>query len=109
MYKTIENITDVLKRSHERTVLILKHSRICPISARGKREVDKFLESCDRDLEAYLVVVQRERPISNELARVLGVLHQSPQVLVVRDGTAEKVLNHYEITGENIEKAVVEK
>ena len=109
MYKTIESLTEVLKTSHERTVLILKHSMTCPISARGKREVDKFLDTCNRDLETYLVVVQRERPISKELARILAVPHQSPQVLVVRDGIAEKVLNHYQITGENIEMAVVEK
>ena len=109
MYKTIENVAEVLKKSQGRTILILKHSTICPISFRAKSEADKFLENCDFSLEAYLVVVQKELPVSRELEQVLEIPHQTPQALVVRDSKVEKVLNHFEISGDNLAKAVAEK
>jgi len=65
-----------------------------------------FLESRGDNPEAYLVVLQNQRPISNELARALGVRHESPQVLVVRDGKAQKVLNHFQITAERLAEAL---
>ncbi|MBN2289669.1 MAG: bacillithiol system redox-active protein YtxJ [Candidatus Glassbacteria bacterium] len=101
MYKTIEELAGVLQASRDKPILILKHSRTCPISARAKARVDAFLGRRS-DLEAYLVVVQDQRKVSDELAQALGVGHQSPQVLAVRQGKAEKALSHYQITEESL-------
>ena len=107
MYKRIENVDEVLKASHDKQILILKHSTACPISRKAKSEVDRFLEQ-NKDMEAYLVVVQQQRPVSNELARKLGVVHESPQLLFIRDGAARKVLTHSEIRHRAIEQEVME-
>ena len=105
MYKTIDDVDAVLKASHGKPILILKHSTICPISARGKREIENFLAE-NGSVEAYLVVVQQQRSVSKELAGKLGVKHESPQVLLVKDGKAERVWNHRSIKQKGIEKAV---
>ena len=107
MYKTIDDVDAVLKASEGKQILILKHSASCPISARGKREVDRFIEE-NNGVEAYLVVVQPQQPVSNELAEKLGVKHETPQVLLVKDGKAVKVWNHWSIRKKEIGKAVAD-
>jgi len=103
MYKTIDDVDAVLKAGAGKKILILKHSATCPFSARGKREVDNFLAE-KGSVEAYLVVVQQQRSVSKELAGRLGVKHESPQVLLIKDGKAEKVWNHRDIRKELIEE-----
>jgi len=105
MYKTIDNVDAVLKASTGKQILILKHSATCPISARGKRQVDRFLAG-DGEIEAYLVVVQEQSVVSSELAGKLGVKHETPQVLLIKDGRAEQVWNHWSIRKKEIGKAV---
>ncbi len=57
MYKRIDDADTVLKASAGKQILILKHSATCPISARGKRELDRSLAE-NGSVEACLVVVQ---------------------------------------------------
>ena len=105
MYKAINNLDQVLEISREKPVLILKHSNTCPISARSKTQVDSFLAKRN-GIEAYLVVVQKERGMSNEIERILGITHQSPQVLIVRDGKAVTALSHFRISENSLSRAL---
>ena len=107
MYQTIKDIEQVIRESEGKRVLVFKHSSTCPISASAKRQVDSFLEK-NHGIPAYLLVVQKERPLSNELEKRLEVVHESPQLLILKDGRAEVVLNHYEISQETIAKGVVD-
>ena len=101
MYKTVGNVDSLLDESMGNTVLILKHSATCPISARAKKQVDVLFESRnDRDI--YLVIVQNERSISRQIAEKLHVKHESPQFLVIREKKAAHVLNHGAITRDSI-------
>jgi len=100
-YKKITNFDEVLEKSENERVIILKHSVTCPISANAKKEVDIFLEEND-NINIYLVVVQEQREISNEIAERLKVKHESPQLLVIYHKKTIQVLNHYDITQENI-------
>lgn len=93
MYKSIGSVEAVVKESAEHQVFILKHSNVCPVSARAKEEVDKFAEGHD----VYLVVVQEQRDLSSKLAEKLSVRHESPQFLRIEGGKATKVLNHGDI------------
>ena len=99
MYKRITDVDEVISESKDNDIFILKHSNTCPISAAAKQEVDKFVE----DHDVYLVVVQDQRGVSDELAEKLSVKHESPQFILVRGGVARKVLNHDEITLQNIQ------
>jgi len=105
MYKKITDVSAVLLESVAAPVLVLKHSIACPFSGSAKREVDKFLEA-HPEAEVYLVVVQEQRPVSNELAERLGVRHETPQLLLLRDGRAERVWSHGAIEREEIAGAL---
>lgn len=93
-----------LAASPEATVLF-KHSVTCSISIDVKRQYDAFVRAYPQ-VPTRLVVVQNERPLSNALAEVLGVRHESPQALVVRDGRVLWHASHHRITAERLAEAL---
>ena len=97
-----ETLDHLLTRSHKEPVILFKHSTTCPISASAYRQMSQV----DRDVS--LVVVQRARNISNEIETRMGVRHESPQVVVVKNGEAVWTASHFDITSEAVERAVRE-
>lgn len=86
--------------STEHPVAIFKHSNSCPISF-GVRE---SIESCPETLNE--IVVQTERELSNLVAERTGVTHESPQVIVLFKGNVIYKASHYDISGDEISRAI---
>lgn len=106
MFKSLINVDAVLQESKKKKIFILKHSITCSISFNAKYEVNEFIDG-HQNCDVYLVIVQENRTVSNELSEKLRIKHESPQFLIVKDMRAEKVLNHYDITRENIDKSII--
>lgn len=85
--RTSEDLEAILTLSEAQPVLILKHSTSCPISAAAYRNFQEYLASPEtgQDVAHALVRVIEERPVSLALADRVGVQHQSPQMILVRD------------------------
>ncbi len=80
---------------------IFKHSTTCPTSARAAQEIGRAVTS----LPVFQVNVREQRDLSNWIAETYGVEHESPQLLLIRGGKVEKVLNHYDISVEEMNTA----
>jgi len=95
-HATLENLfTDSTKKP----VIVFKHSNACSISARAYREMEK-LDNVN------ILEVQSARDVSRELADVTGVRHETPQVIVLRDGKAVWNASHFDVTADDVIKAV---
>jgi bacillithiol system protein YtxJ len=90
----------LFERSHEGPVVLFKHSNTCPISARAYRQMEGVRG------HVALVVVQKSRDVSREVAERTGVAHESPQAFVLRDGRAVWSASHFDITADAVEQAV---
>jgi bacillithiol system protein YtxJ len=97
--KGFEELAD---RSNERPVVIFKHSLTCPISAAAYEQMSEFAG------EVALVEVQRARELSAEIENRLGVNHESPQVIVLRNGQVVWDASHFKITADSVAEAVRE-
>ncbi|HEY8184635.1 MAG TPA: bacillithiol system redox-active protein YtxJ [Pyrinomonadaceae bacterium] len=95
--KAFEEITN---RSLGRPVVIFKHSLTCPISANAYEEMAEF------EGEIALIEVQRARELSAEVEDRLGVTHESPQVIVLRNGQVIWTASHFKITAVAVAAAV---
>ncbi|MEW6237230.1 MAG: bacillithiol system redox-active protein YtxJ [Candidatus Omnitrophota bacterium] len=104
-YAVLSSIDECLEKSRENPVIVFKHSSICPISYNAKREMDAFLE--ETDALVYLLVVQEQRPLSQEIAERLKVKHESPQAIFLRDRKVTAVFNHGQIQADNMKSASV--
>ena len=84
-------------RARPGTLWIFKHSRICPESAAARAEVEEYGRAHADDFIG-ITVVQDHRAASDHAAKVFGVPHESPQVLLLRDGRVVWHASHGEVT-----------
>ncbi|WP_353086625.1 bacillithiol system redox-active protein YtxJ [Flavobacterium sp.] len=86
-------LESMLQESHAHPVLVFKHSTRCSISRMALRqfETDWNLEG---KITPYFLDLLEYRPISNAIAERLSVVHQSPQVIVVKAGQAVYDASH---------------
>lgn len=94
------------KESFVKPVVLFKHSTRCSISAmalnRLENEWDLEEEAC---VPVYLDLITY-RPISNKMADDLQITHQSPQILVVKDGKCVYNSSHSQINVRDIKDAL---
>jgi bacillithiol system protein YtxJ len=103
----LPHFDEVLAASATAPQLVFKHSTTCPISAAAHRQVASYLADRGGDATPVLLVkVIESRPLSNEIAARLGVTHQSPQAILIKDGAAVWNASHGGITAASLKDAV---
>jgi bacillithiol system protein YtxJ len=95
----VEALDDLLDQSRTETVILFNHDPHCPISARAFSQMEQLGD------EVMLVDVSRERTLTREIQSRTGVRHESPQVIVFRDGQPTWSASHFQITTEAVQAA----
>jgi len=106
-WKTIDSmqsLDEAIARSNENAVLIFKHSTRCSISimvlTRFQSEWDLSETKCD----LYFLDLIAHRDLSNRIAEITGVIHQSPQAILLRNGDVLYDSSHNAISVREIKK-----
>lgn len=79
-----EQLKQIASKSQNKPQVIFKHSTRCSISAVALQRLQKVSQPADIDF--YFLDLLSFRPLSNKIADVFKVPHQSPQVLVIKEG-----------------------
>ena len=66
--------------------LIFKHSTRCSISMMVKKRFELDWNLLPGDMPLYFLDLIKYRDISNQVAQDFHVYHQSPQLLLIKDG-----------------------
>lgn len=66
--------------------VLYKHSNRCFMCRRSLRQMEQFAEGRP-DVPVYIIDVVAQRDLSSSIADRFGVRHESPQVILVRDGS----------------------
>lgn len=77
---------------------VYKHSTTCGVSAGAAREV----RAMTTDLPIYWINVREQRELSNWFAETYAVVHESPQLILLKGGKPEKVWDHYDVHRSNV-------
>lgn len=105
--QNIDELERLLSESDGRPVLLFKHSYTCGISAEALDELVAHLQTAALDRARYaLVTVQTHRDVSNAVSRKLGVRHETPQALVIRDGQVVWSASHFRVTADAMLAAI---
>src|SRR5665213_1874924 len=97
----IDGHTDLEALWREDAVMLFKHSTACPVSWAAHAQVMRFVEN-NRSVPFYLVPVIKERGTSRKIADLTGVRHESPQVILLRNGIAAESASHGAITQDRL-------
>jgi bacillithiol system protein YtxJ len=97
-------LQQIIHDSETRPQIIFKHSTRCSISAVAKGRLDKGTPPESADF--YYLDLIRYRDISNKIADIFKVHHESPQVLVIRNGRSVYDESHMGINLKEITRAL---
>jgi len=86
-------------------LLLFKHSPRCGISAMAEEEI-QVAEKNRGFPDVVLVDVLESRALSQRIAAETGIRHESPQVILFRNGTPVWHCSHQSITAANLQKRV---
>ena len=78
--------------------VIFKHNTTCSISKGVKNEFDKEPNNLPGVQSLYILDLLAHRNISDEIAEEFDVEHQSPQLLLIKDGTCTYNVALFNIT-----------
>lgn len=95
--ESVHDVEAVIERSHQLPCLILKHSTTCPISSLAKHRLEKQWDFPEGRIETYYLDLLRYRSVSTFIAESFDVQHESPQVLLIRDGNCVHDASHLDI------------
>jgi bacillithiol system protein YtxJ len=89
----------VFAASAEQPVVLFKHDFACHIRANAFRELAVVPG------EVSLIDVERQQGLADEVASRTGIEHESPQVIVLRNGQPVYAASHWDISGEEVTRA----
>lgn len=101
---SLAQLKQIKEQSKKEPIAIFKHSTRCGISSMViKRFVSNFDEDL-KDFKVYYLDLLSYRDLSSEVGYEFQVLHQSPQLLIVKNGEAIAHASHYDIAQIDLKK-----
>ena len=89
-------LNEIISSSNEKPIVIFKHSTRCIVSRTALKQFENEYD-LDNQVDAYFLDLLEHRDISNEIASRFGVYHQSPQLLLIKDGKSVYDVSHSDI------------
>jgi len=101
LLETAEQVDEIKKQPGYS--IIFKHSTRCSISMMAKKRVEMDGDDIPSDISMYFLDLIKHRDISSKIATDFQVYHESPQMLLIKDGECILDQSHGQIS---IEEAV---
>ena len=92
----VAQLMEIAAISNEKPVIIFKHSTRCSISRMALKQFEREFDLNDT-VDAYFLDLIAHRDISNEIASTFNVYHESPQLILIRNGKAIYDVSHSDI------------
>lgn len=102
----IAQLDAIDKESFETPCVIFKHSTTCPISYAAKMRVDSGKIQLPNSTLFYYLDLLSYRNISNAIAERYAVHHESPQVLIIKNGECTYEASHLDIRIDELSEQV---
>lgn len=102
--KDLGQLNEIIAISHENPVMIFKHSTRCSVSRMALKQFENEfdVETLNCNVSTYFLDLLEHRDISNEIASRFNVVHQSPQLLLIKEGKSVYDVSHSDIDAEEL-------
>lgn len=82
---SVDQLKMAIEGSSEKPILLFKHSTRCNISAMALNGFVRSWSGTPEEIDIYYLDLLNHRDVSNAIAQQTGVMHQSPQVIVLKN------------------------
>jgi bacillithiol system protein YtxJ len=98
-------LEEIKQNSHTKPVVIFKHSTRCSISSTAFNRLNRTWKNDEiKDTDVYYLDLISHRNISNSIEETFDVEHESPQILLIENGTCTYHTSHLGINFDDIKK-----
>lgn len=101
-----QGIDAIIERSHQVPCLIFKHSNRCSISFMAQKRLESTWDLPGSEVEPFYLDLISYRNISNEIASRFQVFHESPQILLIKNGECIHDASHLDISVDEIKEVL---
>ena len=101
----LNQLDEIAATSNEKPVVIFKHSTRCSISRMALKQFEREFD-LENVVDAYFLDLIAHRDISNEIAERFNVYHESPQLILIKNGKAVYDVSHSDIDAEALRSKV---
>ncbi len=95
---SLDQLETIKKESKTTSIFIFKHSTRCGISRMVLKQFENLFKEEHQNLKVYYLDLLNYRNISDEVGFTFQVMHQSPQLLVIKNAVSVYNASHYDIT-----------
>lgn len=103
---SMEMLEEITINSQKKPVAILKHSTSCGISRMVLRQFENEYKLEEDQYYLYFLDLLRHRDISNKIASKFNVPHESPQIIILREGKQVYNASHSEISASSLKEFI---
>lgn len=103
---SVEQLSEIEEKSKTKPQLIFKHSTTCGISRMVIRTFTNTFEYTAEEVDVYYLDLHGYREVSNETGYKYQVLHQSPQLLIIKNGITAAHASHGSINDMNLSNLI---
>jgi bacillithiol system protein YtxJ len=98
-------LNEIITLSSDKPVAIFKHSTRCSVSRMALKQFENEFDFSDK-VTPYFLDLIAYRDVSNEISSHFGVHHQSPQLILIKEGKAVYDVSHSDISAEALKGKV---
>ncbi len=102
----LQQIDYIRQKSSIKTQVIFKHSTRCGISSMVQRQFINDFNLSEKNLDLYYLDILSYREVSNEVGYAFQLVHESPQLLVIRNGKLIAHASHGQINQVDLSRFV---
>lgn len=102
----VQQLKLIQDKSKSKTQIIFKHSTRCGIS---RMVINQFVDAynfTEKDIDLYYLDLLSYRDVSNEVGYTFQVIHQSPQLIVLKNGIVAAHASHSAINDIDLNRFV---
>lgn len=99
------DLDHAIRDTADEPLVLFKHSLTCDRSADAYREVTQLSRDLP-ELKVAMITPQRDRELCNETAERFGIVHHTPQVLIIRNGAVAWHARHWGVTADAVKQAL---
>lgn len=97
---------DLLALSNEKVIVFFKHSTRCSISSMAKSRFEREWNYSHEEATPVYLDLLNYRDLSDKLASTFGVMHQSPQMLIIKNEKCAYHTSHQMISAESVKEFI---
>ena len=98
---SIDQLLKIDEKSKNKIQILFKHSTRCSVSTFAKRILEnEYNDSIKEQFDVYYIDLISYRDVSNEIANRYKVEHESPQLIVIKEGVAVFTSSHSDVSFE---------